>query len=255
MTSTFRNASTITVRFKEGGIRCVVINALLFISLSFVAITAKAGNDLRAVYESLAASDLDAAAIQKVFDLNRADVSAFMLGRMNTFTKKGDGASAEEVMASMLRADPGKGIEWLLKNYGQFSAVGRVNAAQSLRHSDTKEAFQILSAMLDDKETAVNEHAAAIAPISPATAYVHLRVCDSAYGALLWLLRKDEKLPSNLPRTLMWDTSTADRNQSINRLTAWYTQESSRLLSQKPSLATSRQSLKEKIRAFEKKLR
>lgn len=226
---------------------------ILFIALGIMAITAMAEDDMRAAYESLAVSNLDATAIQNAFDLNHADASSFMLARMNSFTKKGDGARAEEVMASILRADPGKGIEWLLDKCDQFSAVGRANVAQSLRHSDTKEAYEMLSALLTDKEAAVNEHAAAVAPISPTKPYVHLRVCDFAFNSLVQTLGKDGKFPSDLPRRLSWDTATDDRDRAINCLADWWTQEAPHLLRQKTSLAAARPSLQEKVHAFEKK--
>ncbi|MDI6810003.1 MAG: hypothetical protein QME66_13725 [Candidatus Eisenbacteria bacterium] len=222
--------------------------AILFVGLGIIAVSVLAENDLRDAYESVVVSNLEATAMQKAFDLDRADVSEFMLARINAFSKKGDGACAEEVMGSLLHADPGKGIEWLLDRYGQLSAVGRANMVKSLRHSECKEAYEIVSVLLAHKEDVVNQHVAAVA----AGPYTHLRVCDYAYNSFLWMIRKSANLPADLPRGLFPDSSIEDRDRAIKRLVDWWDKESATVLQQKTSLATTRPSLKEKMRTLQK---
>jgi len=217
---------------------------LLPVVLSVLSLNAMAADDLMRAYERVVVSNLDATAIQKEFDLDRQDVSTFMLARMNSLPKKGDGACPEEVMGRMLIANPGKGIEWLLDRYGQLSAVGRANMAKSLRHSECKEAYEVVSMLLTNKEEVVNQHAAAVA----AGPYTHLRVCDYAYSSLLWMVQKGAGLPADLPNGLFSDTSIETRDQAITRVLNWWSKESAKVLEQKASIEAVRPSVKEKIR-------
>ena len=217
---------------------------LLPIVLGLFSLNTMAADDLMQAYERVVVSNLDATAVQKELDLDRQDVSAFMLSRMNALPKKGDGACPEEVMGRMVSANPGKGIEWLLDRYGQLSAVGRANMAKSLRHSECKEAYEVVSTLLINKEEVVNQHAAAVA----AGPYTHLRVCDYAYSSLLWMVQKGAGLPADLPNGLFSDTSIETRDQAINRLLDWWSKESAKMLEQKASIGTARPSVKEKIR-------
>lgn len=224
----------------------------LFIVLGFMTINAMAQDDVRHAYESVVVSNLDAISIQKELDVDRPKVAEYLLARMNTPSKKGDGACPEEVMGRLLNANPGKTIEWLLDKYSQLSAVGRANMAKSLRWSECKEAYEVASVLLADKETVVNQHAAAVAPVSPNKQCVHLRVCDFAFNSLMQMLQKNERLPSNLPRRLTWNISNEERDQAIKRFGDWWTKEFATTLNQKISIAPMRPLLKDKINSLQR---
>lgn len=224
----------------------------------FAILVSASDGDISRAYEQIRSDGQTPEWALKELDLDRADVSRFMLEKMNVLRKKGTGTPSIETIREMLNVGPGKVIEWLVDQHDRLSAIGRSNMAESIRPCiyTCKEPYQILAFLLNDKETIINRDAAARTPIFP---YIHRRVCDYAYNSLMWRLEKadgidlnDLHIDRNI-RMIFSNSKIEDRDKAIAQFVTWWSKESEALLDKKASLSEKRPRLKEKMEALMKK--
>jgi hypothetical protein len=216
---------------------------MFFLLFCFASVASSAQDDIRRAYENI--WDMSKEEIKKTFDLDRPEVSEFLLRKMNTYPQKG---GIKRNNGAILKANPRKGIEWLLKIHKRLLPIGRANMALSLRRIDCVESYEILFRLLDDKKVVVINKNAGLAPICPGKSYLHLRVCDCAYNSLLYLLKEKNKVPlNNLPLRFMWyDESIEFRDRAIKGLLDWKKKELKQFLRKKKSIISP--PLKEEIK-------
>lgn len=214
--------------------------------------TTNAQDSARKAYDKLAAFDSgknndDTKNVD--LDLKDPKFSQVLLQHLNSQSAQKKGTKAAHVvLAELLKRKPAETLEWILYHFPEFTTFGRAMGANSLSEVNYQECCRILFIELSDRGIVVDKHAAAVAP-GP---YEYLRVCDFAFNSLVQTIGKDENFPSDLPKALFGTTLTKYRDQAIKRLMDWWTQESPRLLKQRPSLTSARPSLEVKIRALEK---
>jgi len=192
-------------------------------------------------------SNLSASAVQKVFNTESAEVSQFLLAKMNTNPRRGDGPAPEEVMRHLLSVNQAGSMEWMLDNYASFSPVGRANMVKSLRSLQCREAYELIGFMLEDKSVVTNEHSRAISPIPFNRYWEYFRVCDFAYGSLLDLRMENGDTPAGLPLFLYYSTRIEERDKPINILKEWWTANAGSILKQKKAVAEQRPAIKDKV--------
>lgn len=184
--------------------------------------------------------------VEQGFDLNRAEVSEFMLAKMNKVKMRGDTPS--DVMRKLLEADPGKAMEWLLEVYPRLEPAGRANLIGSFGDLDAMEIFPLLTSMLDDRSFVVNEYAAKIWP-GPED-YLHMRVCDDAYNRLILYLGYDSgRFPAAFPKVLGPYRPIEFRDQTISDFKVWWKGAMNSFVRQKQSLSASHPAIDRKLKA------
>lgn len=217
---------------------------LIIVSLAF---ETSASEAMRNACESMIVSNLSASAAQKVFNTETAEVSQFLLAKMNTNPRRGDGPAPEEVMRHLLSVNQAGSMEWMLDNYASFSPVGRANMARSLRSLQCREAYELVGFMLEDKAVVTNEQSMALAPIPFNRYREYFRVCDYAYRSLLDMRMESGDTPAGLPLFLHYFTPIEERDKPINILKEWWTANAGSILKQKKSLAEQRPAIKGKV--------
>jgi len=218
--------------------------------LGFLSLNALATEEeLQRTFQKVVVSNLSSKVVLKEVDIDQPDVSAFLLKNLNAQKKRGDNNYAQSILYRLINADPGKTLEWLLNKYTTMTGSGRKEMLNSLRHPDVKEAYEIVSLLIRNKEEVVSDHAAALAP-GP---YKHKRICDFAYTALTWMIQNDIPLPEGLPAYILPSDSLEERDKRISRLLSWWSKESAKVLEKKKSLSTDRPALKEKMQLFREK--
>ena len=220
---------------------------MLLLAIVSLSLETSASEAVRNACESIVVSKLSASAVQKVFDIDTADVSQFLLDKMNTMGKRGSGAYPDEVMRHLISVSQAKSVEWLLDNYTNFSPVGRANMVTSLRHSQCREAYELVGFMLEDKSVVTNEHSRAVSPIPFNRYWEYFRVCDYAYRSLLDMRMENGDTPAGLPLFLRYSTPIEERDKPINILKEWWTANAGSILKQKKSVAEQRPAIKEKV--------
>lgn len=204
-----------------------------------------AQNGVRQAYEKAAGLFDTTASLQKM-DLDNKEVSDYIIMKMNSLPKRGD--VPEVVIGSILKFNPGKTMEWFLDKKDQLTAAGRSNLVKSARRSNSKEAYQLVAAFLNDKTVLVDKNAAALAPYT----YYDMRVCDHAFNAIGYMLRVEKKFPEGIQNNVGPDVPPEQRDQVINRFVDWWKKESPKILEKKESLSSKRPTLKAKMEAFQK---
>jgi hypothetical protein len=208
-------------------------------------------------YEKLSAIKSEGAPIMATndeFNVQDPQSSQVMLSHLNCRSGQQPGTkAAHAVLTTLLNRHPAETFEWILDNYREMTPFGHAMLANSLAGFKYQESCRLLVLMQSDQNTVVDERAASVAPISPTRPYVHLRVCDYAFNSLVKTLKKDEKLPSDLPKRLSWDTSIIERDKAIEHLVEWWNHESARVLQQRATVTVNRPSIENKIQALKVK--
>ena len=183
--------------------------------------------------------------INQDFNLDRPEVSSFLLARMNAPTKRGKSLDSALVLRRLLKTDPAKTTEWMIDHLRELTPAGSEAAVKSLSQSDVVESYQLWDLfMKDQREIADPETAALLLP-----GMVPMRVCDEAYSALAWKLYVQKVLPQDLRPGLGPAESISNRNHAITRLEYWWAANSREFLASKKSLSTARPSIATKLAA------
>lgn len=200
------------------------------------------------VYEKLRQGRLNQTETKRVmqqdFDLQRPEVSGFMVGQMNRVGKRDDSPSS--AIQFMMEIDPGKTLEWLIENYRNLEPAGRRNLTRSLGPLDCQEVYRLLTPMLDDQALVIDEYAARMWP-GPGE-WLHHRICDDAYNRLVLQVGWDSGLlPTDLPKVIYGTDPMEKRDIAIQKFKVWWKDAMEGIVSKKPSLATNRPSIGQKL--------
>lgn len=227
---------------------------VLFLTQTILIGVLSAQQSASVAYEELANMGSDGATVMATndeFNVQDPQASQVMLSHLNSRSEQQPGTrAAHAVLATLLNRHPVETFEWILENYRKMTPFGRAMLANSLAGVNYQESCRILLLLQSDQDAVVDERAAAVAPIGPTTPYVHLRVCDYAFNSLVKMLKKVEKLPSDLPKRLSWDISIIERDQAIKNLNEWWNQESTRILQKRASVTVNQPSIEEKIQSL-----
>lgn len=179
------------------------------------------------------------------FDLDRPDVSAYMIAQMNASSDTG-GSTSRSVLRGLIKDAPTKTVEWLLDSYGQFSPMGRMVMADGLRHVDCRETYRLLFMLLEDRTTVKDDRARAMSgPL-----FQEMRVCDEAYTSITYMLYLHKQLPAGVAMLISPTQPLGERDVAIRHLKQWWMNESALVLSQKPALSTTRPSIQNKVESL-----
>ena len=190
--------------------------------------------------------------IASSFNLDDSDVSTLMLKAINRFANKRGEATAKTAIACIVSADPVKGLEWLMDNYTNFTAIGRANMLQGLRHQNQAETYEIVFSCLDDRSMVADMRAFRLCP-GP---YRHLRVCDYACNTLRYmLLSSRSQTKGEVPHRIHSSTKIVDRNKIVDAWRKWWKTKGPAVLKRKEALSEKAPGLKDKITILRQKIK
>ena len=218
---------------------------------SLIALTAQSPNEttlnkLDRAYENIVVKYTDPSHIRE-FDLDRREVSAFMVEKMNTVSNRGGCVPSTDVLHHLIDDNPGKTFEWLVDKYDQFSPVGCAAMIEGLRHLDNRESYQLLIMFLEDKREVVNKYELILSPPAPGINLSYMRVCDWAFQSITYLLDLQKCLPRQIPRHLQNSEPFSERDKFIKQIKGWWSNDSVNFLAKKTLLSIKRPLLQKKV--------
>jgi len=117
-------------------IKAILVAPLLIVGPMF---SAASDGKLAKTFDNIpdmVGSPLDAAALkQRVnqeFDVQQVDVAQFMVAKMNELPVRGE-KSANEVLKSLMEAEPEKTLVWMLDHFPELNVYGRAQFIDTLR--------------------------------------------------------------------------------------------------------------------------
>lgn len=201
------------------------------------------------VCENLVTHDLKGDYIERELNLDRPEVSSYLEAVLNSLPARGKGTQPGDIFRSLILAHPSKTVEWLMDHYDQFSPIGLMNMTYSLCNLESRESFQILLPLLEDRRVIFDVDAAAVS----APPYWHRRVCDHAFIAVTHMVQKGKILPRGFLGAVTSHQPPEERDKEIQRFKDWWAQESEVILRKAPPLAATRPSLQNKVESVLRK--
>lgn len=189
-------------------------------------------------------------------DLGDNITSQFLLAKINApqAWKNGE-IPTSFIMKWLLSTQKAKAFEWIVDHYTQFTADGRKTILVGLIDFKYRESYLLLSHLLLDKEpTKEIRNEREPSPFSTGP----MRVCDLAYNTLSLMVRYDDISNCNpiananypmpaAPVNFNSSTPVEERDAATKDLIAWWDQNFSKVLKDKPSLSSTTPDIQAKL--------